>query len=139
MRKLNYLLIPLILASSACKKEERPQTEEEILETIPKDFKPGKPRVLILYGSELENEIGKEYRFYDLDGDGKTVEHYVETFGNIYGRPIGDRVDLIKEGVKPVYNPENDRRIRRIMRVEDEVGINKKYKNLLRILNESEK
>ena len=54
--------------------------------------------------------FGRHIRFYDTNGDGKTVEQYVELYNVSAGFPSPSNVlvDLVRPGAKCVYGGERD-------------------------------
>ncbi|MEK6952316.1 MAG: hypothetical protein AABX29_04835 [Nanoarchaeota archaeon] len=78
---------------------------------------------------------GLGIRFYDLDGDGKTVEQYVRFIdANTpfpYGvEPYGVETDLIRLGQEPEFDPQNLKKVRREMTKTEADILDKEYQTL---------
>ena len=93
----------------------------------------GMPKVIRINLSYDGVRKGPETRFYDVDGDGKTVEQYVELYSGTAGlpRPFGVGKCLVKAGYKISNTNSNFHCEPTEMTPEESVIIDKKYQALL--------
>lgn len=105
-------------------------SESELETKVRAVLNPGQAKVIVLkVSSDVSlSFFGPEIRFYDNDGDGKTVEQYVEIFGS----PYISKIDLIRPGVEKVhFDPNNGYRIRREMTKKNMDELDREYQTLL--------
>ena len=89
-----------------------------------------RPKQLIVSLSHPGDGIEHQLRFYDSDGDGKTVEQYVDLYWNNVGIfSHGVEKNLIRPGAEPSFGGYVN--LRREMTEEEMYNIDALYQNLL--------
>ncbi|MEK6889391.1 MAG: hypothetical protein AABW80_04785 [Nanoarchaeota archaeon] len=125
-------LVTLIVASSVlyggCWKKNivEPPISQQIQQVFKKDSK----NVLTIYLSPDGLSQGYVKKFYDLDGDGRTVEQYIEYIGTPDGRfpPVIKR-NICKKGIKPLFTLDGN--FTETMSHQEEENLNKEYISIL--------
>ena len=97
----------------------------------------GTPKQLTVTLSHPGDGVEHQLRFYDSDGDGKTVEHYVDLYWNNVGIfSHGVAKHLIRPGAEPSFGGYVD--LRREMTEEEMHNIDALYQKLLPKFEKSE-
>ncbi len=116
------------------------QLEQQRIEKIKSVIEPYHGKMLEVtvtgldFGRGRYGGHGLGIRFYDVDGDGKTVEQYVRSIETNTLPPYCYRyveTDLIRQGQKPEFNPQNINNVRREMTKTEAAILDKEYQGLL--------
>ncbi|MBW3015424.1 hypothetical protein KY330_03315 [Candidatus Woesearchaeota archaeon] len=127
MKKLTSILAALALTCSAC--GERPSDtwiENKIRSNIERK---NQARCIEIRYSPISSSANVfSRRYYDYDGDGKTVEQYI-VIGEF---PIMIRWNAVRPGKKPRFDPRNVLRCQRYMTKEEQQRFDKEYQDLIK-------
>ncbi len=115
-------------------------SEQATLNKANQVFNKGVPKSLTIHLSPLERGalFGPEVRFYDTDGDGRTVEQYLELYDTDAGipNPSGVKVNLLRPGAEPVYGSQRSNTLK-VMTPEQMRTLDSLYQSLLNAQEES--
>tara|TARA_Y100000310_G_scaffold337225_1_gene423781 strand:- start:790 stop:1185 length:396 start_codon:yes stop_codon:yes gene_type:complete len=129
IKNLGYALLAASTLAGCGSKGQRPDYERVLNEG---------PKALTVHVSSTGVGVGPEKRFYDVDGDGKTVEQYVELLdANMgMGRPYEIKANLVRQGAfneeRAPFNPSVNGRL---MTSTEADSLDRQYQSLLNILN----
>ncbi len=95
-------------------------------------YTPGQSKVLTVKAASDIHSLGPERKFYDFNGDGKTVEQYVEDYANCGYRADITRV-LLRPGFKSTFNQDDPdtHKITRTMTPTEMAKLDREYQRLL--------
>ena len=129
-------LVCLMMASLLAGCGDKEAAEAAGVKSAREVLNEGNPKVLRVRLEDKYGASGPEMRFYDSDGDGKTVEHYVVLHMQGAFTPFGVQEDLLRPGAEPQFDPTDGKGIRRQMTAEEREKIDAKYQTLLQDFRE---
>ena len=124
-------IVGIALALSGCGTKEA--SDREIIEKAKNLYKAGQLKELSVSLGNTDMGYGPQRRFFDLDGDGKTVEQYVELYAGTSGisAPVGITTNLVRPGYKPLFDHDNNAKKQREMTSQEMKKLDVEYQRLL--------
>jgi hypothetical protein len=122
------------LAAAGCAGHKSPEKDWEVNAAREADhvFVPGVSKDFRIHLTPNGGGIGPEIRIIDTDGDGKTVEQYVSRYNTTgFSSPFSINENLLRDGARPVVDPENVYRKQRTMTAQEAARIDSIYQALL--------
>lgn len=126
--KLLYALIPFVLGACRDNYDQKQETDKIL-------NRQGQERVLVISLSPNYITHRHELRFFDTDGDGKTVEQFVDVYSPGGVRmPTSNGIDLLRSGASPVFDRDNTPNYRRTMTDEEAHRLDAQYQSLVDLI-----